>query len=207
MFVKPNTRIDNVFAQYYLGTHDDTPPMYSPSTYITQPLQKVIADILGLPHGEHKARIAHKPVDKNPKKICLSQYASMDIKTWHGDWQKVVDALIGAGYEVHVISKEPTKLKGVIDKTGDYTIEERVADLASSAYYIGVSSGLSWLAHSLDCHVFLISDFTPANHEFSSNVTRIYGPNVRKTIKYLPVKGEVHVQHVIKTILNKLKPK
>lgn len=204
MFVAPNTKIENVVAQYYIGTHDDTPPMYSPTTYITEPLQKVAADILGLKFEDLKCKVSHIHQVKNPKKICISEFASLDMKMWHGDWQRVVDELVKAGYEIHVISREKTALKNVIDKSGDFPIEQRVADLASASYFIGVSSGLSWLAHSLDCHVFLISDFTPKNHEFSSNVTRIYGSNVREQITYKPVEGEVSTDRVLRAIKQKL---
>lgn len=204
MFVKPNTRIENVFAQYYIGTHDDTPPMYSPTTYITEPLQKVAADILGLDFEDLKCSVAHIPQVKNPKKICVSEFASLDMKMWHGDWQRVVDELVKAGYEIHVISREKTTLKNTVDKSGDFPIAERVADLSSASYFIGVSSGLSWLAHSLHCHVFLISDFTPKNHEFSTDVTRIYGSNVRKEINYTPIEGEVSTDRVLRSIKQKL---
>jgi autotransporter strand-loop-strand O-heptosyltransferase len=179
--------------------------MYSPSTYITEPLQKVASDILGLEYKPLTARVSHIPVERNPKKVCLSQYASLDMKTWHGDWQQVVNYLVDNGYEVHVISKEPNKLQNVIDKSGDRPIEDRIQDLASSAYFIGVSSGLTWLAHSLGCHVFLISDFTPKNHEFQDNVTRIYGKNVRTSIQYSPVKNEVSTKDVIYAIKQKLR--
>ena len=204
MFVKPNTRIDNVFAQYYIGTHDDTPPMYSPTTYLDEPLQKIATDILGLEFQDLKCKITHNPKPKNPKKICLSEFASSDMKTWHGDWQKVVDTLVEEGYEVHVISRESSALENVIDKSGDISIWERIDDLSDAAYFIGVSSGLSWLAHSLGCHTFLISDFTPSNHEFSSNITRIYGEGVRHKIKYEPIEKEVSTEEVLKKISKKL---
>lgn len=205
LFVQPNTRIDNVFAQYYIGTHDHTPPTYSPTTYLTEPLQKIASDILGLEFEDLKCKISHWSKPKNPKKICLSQYASLDMKTWHGDWQKIVDTLVSYGYEIHVISRESNTLKNVIDKSGDIDIRERVSDLTDAAYFIGVSSGLSWLAHSLDCHVFLISDFTPPNHEFSSNVTRIFGENVRHKIKYEPIENEVTTEEVLQKIKQKLR--
>lgn len=204
MFVAPNTRIDNVFAQYYIGTHDHTPPCYSPTTYLTEPLQKIASDILGLEFKDLKCRVAHIPKPKNPKKICLSQHASIDMKSWHGDWQKIVDTLVEQGYEIHVISRESTTLKNIINKTGDIPLEYRVAELTDASYFIGVSSGLSWLAHSLDCHVFLISDFTPPNHEFSENITRIYGKEVRHKIKYEPIENEITTDEVIDKIRRKL---
>ena len=103
-----------------------------------------------------------------------------------------------------MISREFSALKNTINKSGDISIWERVNDLSDSAYFIGVSSGLSWLAHSLGCHTFLISDFTPFNHEFSSNVTRIYGKDVRHEIKYEPIEEEVSTEKVLEKIGRKL---
>jgi len=208
MFVAPNTRIDNVFAQYYIGTHNIPHPVYQPSLYTENPLQKIACDILGLDYNERKARVAHKPVPKNPKKVCLSEYASLKVKEWNvvGGWQAVVDMLVENGYEVHVISKEYSYLKNVINKSGDRPLEERIQDLASASYFIGNSSGLSWLAHSLDCHVFLISDFTPPNHEFSENTTRIYNEeHPRTSIKYEEVLYPVSLETVLTKIKGKLK--
>ena len=68
LFVQPNTKIENVFAQYYIGTHDHTPPTYSPSTYLTEPLQKIASDILGLEFEDLKCKVSHWPKPKNPKK-------------------------------------------------------------------------------------------------------------------------------------------
>lgn len=206
LFVKPNTRIDNVYAQYYVGTHDKNEPIYQPSTYLTEPLPFIAADILGLDRQYLKAKVKQNPqIKKQTNKICISEFASLDMKMWHGDWQKIVDTLIEKGYEVTAISREKTALKNVIDKTGDLPIEWRINELTSASYFIGVSSGLSWLAHSCDCHVFLISDFTPPNHEFQDNVTRIYNPqSVRWEITYNPVENEVSTEYVLTKILEKL---
>ena len=204
MFVQPNTRIDNVYAQYYVGTHDKNEPIYQPSSYITEPLPFIAADILGLDRVYLKANVKKPNLEKQSNKICISEFASLDMKMWHGDWQKIVDTLVEKGYEVVVISREKTKLKNIIDKTGDFPIEDRVNELTSAAYFIGVSSGLSWLAHSCDCHVFLISDFTPPNHEFQDNITRIYGNEVRHEIKYEPVENEVSTEEVLLKIQEKL---
>ena len=61
------------------------------------------------------------------------------------------------------------------------------------------------MAHSCGCHVFLISDFTPPDHEFEENITRIYGDNIRKNIEYNPIKNPVKKEKVIEEIFNKLK--
>jgi autotransporter strand-loop-strand O-heptosyltransferase len=51
----------------------------------------------------------------------------------------------------------------LIDKSMDSTIEW----IAQSEFFIGLSSGLSWLAWALDVPVIMISNFTDADHEFS----------------------------------------
>lgn len=207
MFVVPNTRIDNIFAQYYIGTHNTPNPIYQPSLYLNNPLQKIACDILGLDYTERKTLVAHVPVPKNPKKVCLSEHASLKVKEWNivGGWQAVVNMLVENGYEVHVISKEYSYLKNVINKSGDRPLEERIQDLASASYFIGNSSGLSWLAHSLDCHVFLISDFTPPWHEFSENTTRIYNKQYpRDMIVYEEIIHPVSLEDVLSEIKGKL---
>ena len=42
-----------------------------------------------------------------------------------------------------------------------------------SEFFIGLSSGLSWLTWGLGKHVVMISNFTEEDHEFVSNCTRI----------------------------------
>ena len=72
-----------------------------------------------------------------------------------------------------VISKEPTSLENVINLTGDSHILNRAQTLLDAEFFIGVSSGLSWLSWAVGTHVVMISDVTPINHEFQSNITRI----------------------------------
>ena len=42
-----------------------------------------------------------------------------------------------------------------------------------SEFFIGLSSGLSWLAWGMGKHVVMISNFTEPDHEFTTNCTRI----------------------------------
>jgi autotransporter strand-loop-strand O-heptosyltransferase len=45
-----------------------------------------------------------------------------------------------------------------------------------SEFFIGLSSGLSWLSWAVGKHVFMISNFSEKNHEFTSDCTRIFNP-------------------------------
>lgn len=184
LFVKPNTRIGNVYAQYYIGANEELNLKYSPSSSLTEPLQKIPCDILGLTYNEilPKFSYSYKRYNIDGKYVCISEHASDKKKYWHapGGWQKIVDYLNSVDYKVVVISREPTNLKNVIDLTGDSPLDDRMSLLSSADLFIGVSSGLSWVSWGLGTHVFMISDCTPHYHEFQKNVTRIGGENLEK---------------------------
>ena len=206
MFVAPNTKITNVAAQYYIGTNNSPNKIYQPSLYLDNPLQKIASDILGLEYKESKPKINYPKVPRK-KKVCISEYASLKTKEWNviGGWQAVVDLFNEHGYEVVVISKEYSYLKNVINKSGDYSLEDRIKDLAESEFFVGNSSGLSWLAWGCDTHTFLISDFTPPYHEPTKNITRIYNKEYpRDMIKYEEVLHPISKEGVISIIKEKI---
>lgn len=208
LFVEPNTKIKNVYAQYYIGTHDKNNLLYQPSSYLNTPLQYIACDILNLPRKKIKPKVKQPLIDKkHPKRICISEFTSSKLKNWNNKegWQELVNKLDKKGYEIVIISKEKTKLYNCIDKTGNLPILDRIKDLSEATYFIGCSSGLSWLAHACGCHVFLISDFTPPNHEFEDECTRIYNEKFPKQkIEYTPIKHPVSKDTVIQKILSKL---
>lgn len=185
LFVEPNTKISNIYTQIYVGANESNNIKYSPIKSINNPLQKVASEILGLPFKEIKTKITspEEPSIFGGKYVTLSEFGSKPEKSWGNSWQPVVDFLNKKGYQVIVISKEPTKLNNVINKTGNIPIEDRIKDIQSADFHLGVSSGLSWLAWSLGTHVVMVSDFTPYYHEFQSNITRI-GTNKNGIVKY-----------------------
>jgi len=205
LFVEPNTRVSNVYAQYYIGTSNEINLTYSPSRYLENPLQKIACDILGLPYTQIKPKVGVPANYPKKKKVTLSEYASLRVKEWYapGGWQQIVDLFNRYGYEVCVVSKEYSYLSDVRNKSGDRSLLDRVKDMAEAKYHVGMSTGLSWLAWACHCHVFLISDFTPPDHEFEC--TRIYNPDSpRKVINYLETKEPVSIQEVLSKIEAKL---
>jgi autotransporter strand-loop-strand O-heptosyltransferase len=172
---------------------------------LENPLQKIACDILGLPYTQIKPNVGVPVNYPKKKKVTLSEYASLRVKEWYapGGWQKIVDLFGRYGYEVCVVSKEYSYLSDVRNKSGDRPLSERVLDMAESEYHVGMSTGLSWLAWACHCHVFLISDFTPPDHEFEC--TRIYNPDSpREVINYLETKEPVSIQEVLSKIEDKL---
>lgn len=188
LFVAPNTNIDNVYAQYYIGVGNGN-KKYSPIITNNNPLQMSASSILGLDFVEIKPPIGKllTKTKHSKKYICISEYASHENKYWkyNGGWQYVVDFINSIGYDVWVISKEKTKLNNVIDLSGDnFDIIDRVNQLSNSELFIGLSSGLSWLSWSVNTHVIMISDVTPINHEFKTNITRLSANPELNTITY-----------------------
>ena len=202
MFVKPNTQIDNVYSQYYIGASNEDNPYYSPIKVNENPLQDVASRILGLNPIEIRpdlgSQISRIPSKIEGEYVTLSEFGSGENKHWKGDWQKVVNYFIEKGIEVVVISKEKTSLTGVTDKSGDYPLIDRMVDMRHAKMHLGVSSGLSWLAWSVGTHVVMISDVTPKFHEFQSDITRL-NANKLDAVNYL-AEGETSLEEVLKNI-------
>lgn len=177
LFVVPNTNIDNIYAQYYIGASNDGNLKYSPVIVDNIPLQYVAPSILYLPMVEIRPELEKQfeNMKFDRKYVCISEFSSHEKKHWKcdGGWQQVVNYLNSINYDVVVISKEPTKLINIINLTGDKSIMNRAQTLRNAEFFIGVSSGLSWLSWGVGTHTFLISDVTQTTHEFQSNITRI----------------------------------
>lgn len=203
MFINPNTIIENIYAQYYIGASNEDNPYYSPIKVGSNPLQKVASSILGLPYVElepHITSYGHIPRRMQDKYVTLSEYGSDPNKSWKAEngWQKVVDYLVKNGFRVLVISKEKTNLTNILDLTGDISIHDRAIVIKDAEFHLGVSSGLSWLAWAVGTHVVMISDVTPNWHEFSTNITRI-NANELNTVNYL-AEGQTEPSDVTKKL-------
>jgi len=187
VFVKPNTEIENLYAQYYVGANEEGNSIYSPVNSSKVPLQMVASSILGLDYKEIKTKLSTSSNKDKVKVVCISEHASDAKKGWkeEGGWQKVVDHIRSLGFEVAVISKEPTELERVIDLTGNISLIDRISQIEESVLFIGVSSGLSWLSWACNTHVMLISDVTPMWHEFQLGVTRL-SKNPKQSVDYTP---------------------
>ena len=179
-FVNPGTITSDIYASYTIGCwHGDLNK--NKFDWRETQLQKICSDILGLEYEEVKPRI------KRPKKqlkldkplVTLSEGSTAGCKQYQypDGWQAIVDYLKEKGYDVAVVSKEATTLEGIINLT-NRPIEETMATIASSEFYMGVSSGPSWLAWALDIPVVLISGCTHTWNEFQSNVIRIINEDV-----------------------------
>ena len=143
--------------------------------------QRAASYHLGLPHKEVRAKVdvVNKERVIKDKYVCISVQSTTQCKYWNNPtgWDQVVEYLNSKGYKVVCIDKHASfggrdKLnhlpKGVINKTGDFELQERITDLHNCEFFIGLGSGLSWLAWGLNKDVILISGFSNEKTEFKT---------------------------------------
>ncbi len=186
-FVTPGTEVPDLYAMYNIGWYynDDRTVNKSkiPIDFKQHPLGETSTSVLGLSYTEIKPKITipNKSRQIEEKYVVIAPHASAHAKYWNypGGWQAVIDYLNNKGYKVVMITHESLgdkwhdsklggTLKNVIDKTGNYTIEDRIIDIKHADAFIGVGSGLSWLAWSIGTPVILISGFSLPYSEFTS---------------------------------------
>ena len=174
-FIKPGTSVSNIYAQYTLGWHYDLDK--EPALPNTIPLQQTATNILGLDYQEIKPRIAFTP-RKNlyGKYVTIATNSTAGCKFWTKEgWQEVINHLVKEGYKVINVSKEKNPFDNCT-QIEDYSMDNTINTIYYSEFFIGLSSGLSWLAWALGLPVVMISNFSEKNHEFKC--IRITNTNV-----------------------------
>ena len=141
-------------------------------------MPRVVGSLLGIDYLLPKT--VFKPTEPpitDKRYVCISVQASQTKKSWlwKGGWDIVVDYLKSLGYRVFCIDKnaEETseglticKPEGAEDFTGDRPLTERANMLYHADFFIGLGSGLSWLADAVGCPVVMIAGFSQDWCEF-----------------------------------------
>ncbi len=187
-FVEPGQVVFNLYAQYRLGWFYKENGMFDsdvhPNDIRRQPLQKTATDILGLEYTEIRPKLKLFNVPKK-KKVGIGFHSTAQSKYWNNPdgWQAVIDHLDALGYECMIYSKEGDGYmnnfypKGVtIFKGGN--LQEVIDDLSTCEFFIGLGSGLSWLAWACKLPVVLISGFSEKWAETKLDTYRVINENV-----------------------------
>ena len=123
------------------------------------------------------------PTETKKKQVAIAIHATCQAKYWNNPtgWQEVVDWCSGHNYEVVLISNEDSGFMGNIQPTGirklpSGPIENAISEISKSEAFIGIGSGLSWLAWALGTPTILISGFSHAYTEPLKNTARICSP-------------------------------
>lgn len=149
-----------------------------PVDYRNMPMKRMGGTILGL--NILPAKPTFKPTARrmiSDPYVCIGVQASGNRKGWlyPAGWDIVIDYLKSLGYRVFCIDKNAEqKSDGITickpthaeDFTGDLPIMERANMLYYAEFFIGLSSGLAWLANVVDCPVVMICGFSKDWHEF-----------------------------------------
>ena len=109
--------------------------------------------------------------------VCIGVQARNTYKGWHypNGWDIVVDYLKRLGYRIFCIDMNAKvengglticKPEGAEDFTGDRPLLERANMLSHAEFFIGLGSGLSWLADAVNCPVVMICGFSREWFEF-----------------------------------------
>lgn len=184
IFVKPEERPEGLYASYYMGIFfpcDDR--LHQPADFRVRGLHKNAGMILGLDESGEPPELSVRllPRDKNRKikepYVCIAAQSSSQAKYWNNGsgWLQVIKHLKERGYRVLCIDRENVYGMnsrfniipyGSEDFTGQLPLQERIDLLQYADFFIGLSSGLSWLANGVGKPVVLISGFTLPFNEF-----------------------------------------
>lgn len=176
-FVPRGSVVNDIYAMIELGWFYDSNK--EPQDPITIPLQKSASNILGITdYKEILPKIDFVPSIRptTSKYVCISTKSTSGCKEWFY-WQEIIDYLKSSGYEVFEISFEETNYSG-LSIVEDKSLLSVMNYIHHSDFFIGLSSGLSWLSWALHKKVFMISNFTENGHEFTQNCIRISNKNV-----------------------------
>lgn len=164
-FVEPGTNVHNLYAMYKIGWfYNENKEPALPNTI---KLQQAATNILGLKFQEIKPRITHTPCNKFEGEIVtIATNSTAGCKFWTREaWQELIKHLHNNGYRVINVSKEDNPFE-YCQPLDDKSLQNAMDAINCSEFFIGLSSGLSWLAWALDVPVIMISNFTDINHEF-----------------------------------------
>lgn len=189
-FLALDVYADPYYAKYVIGCFEgEGAKNNAPVDFRLSNLCSIANNILGITDIEYKPKISFDADKyKNKKYVCIATQSTCQTKYWNNPngWNAVVKYLKSQGYEVWCIDRHNSfgtkehmnyMPEGCVDKTGDASLEERMAQLAGAKFFIGLSSGLSWLSWAVGIPVVMISGFTKKFNEFYTPY-RIINENV-----------------------------
>jgi autotransporter strand-loop-strand O-heptosyltransferase len=153
-----------------------------------KPLQQVYAEQLGFFNAEYLRPRVKIPNMKRPiksKYITIGVHSTAQLKYWNHPlgrksqgltpyWNELCGMIRKAGYTPVVVEKDelfgiPPMRNGLPQKANKkigQPLIESMNLIYHSEFYIGLSSGMSWVAHAMGKPVVMISNFTEDWNEF-----------------------------------------
>ena len=180
-FIKAEeTKNYSPYACYYMGLFFKGDVDHQPIDFRYIGLHRTAGYILGVDPKDEPPRFnLSAPRKIKEKYVVIAAQSSSQAKYWNNPmgWMTVVQFLKDNGYRVICIDKEKVHGTGLYwnyipygaeDDTGDKPLQERIDMIKDADFFIGLSSGLSWLAWGCKVPVVMISGFTHPTNEFET---------------------------------------
>jgi autotransporter strand-loop-strand O-heptosyltransferase len=170
------------YATYSMGLFfGDVACELQPTDFRFVGLHRTAGYILGVDLEEKPPRLA-LPDDSRPLEepyAIIAVQATSGAKYWNNPngWREIVAFLKARGYRVICIDQKPVHGTGLMwthiphgveDETGNKPLAERARWLKHASLFVGLASGLSWLAWAAGCPVVMISGFSHPTTEFTT---------------------------------------
>ncbi|QCP53196.1 autotransporter strand-loop-strand O-heptosyltransferase [Trinickia violacea] len=183
VFVTPDeVQPERFYATYRIGLYfGDEANVHQPTDFQLVGLHRTAGYMLGVAPTEEPPKIdipdQERPIAE--RYVCIAVQSSTQCKYWNHPtgWREIVQFLKQHGYRVVCIDQKATHGTGMVwnhlphgveDQTGDRPLAERAQWLRHADFFIGLSSGLSWLAWAVGTPVVMISGFTHPINEFAT---------------------------------------
>ena len=180
-FIGPEeTKNYSPYACYYMGLFFRGDVDNQPIDFRYIGLHRTAGYILGVDPKDEPPRFnLSAPRKIKEKYVCIAAQSSSQAKYWNNPygWDAVIKFLKDNGYRVICIDKERVHGTGLVynhipwgveDETGDKPLQERIDLIKDADFFIGLSSGLSWIAWGCKVPVVMISGFTHPTNEFET---------------------------------------
>ena len=184
--------INNIdyYVQYVLGCFAEEKVDFFRKDWRLQSLQEIAFSILGLDYIESKTKITIKNKFKLNfnKYVCIATQSTSQSRYWNNDngWKKTVDYLQKLGYKVVCVDKYSsfgtqdfmnTCPSNINYFAGNHSFDEIIDIINGCEFFIGLSSGLSWLTWAIGKKIISINGSVGSNFEFYTPY-RIINSNV-----------------------------
>lgn len=168
------------YATYSIGLFfDDKDFLFQPCDFQHVGLHRTAGYILGVDPTEVAPRIvipdSSRPIAE--PYVVIATQSTTQAKYWNNPtgWHEIVAFLKQAGYRVICIDQKRVHGTGLVwnhiphgveDETGDQPLSERARWIKHADFFVGLASGLSWLAWCTGTPVVMISGFSHPTTEF-----------------------------------------
>lgn len=168
------------YAAFYLGLYFKGDTDWQPYDCRLVGLAESIGHILGIEDlSDIPPRVAFGPRTIQEPYVCIASQASSHAKHWcnpHG-WRMLVEDLKARGYRVLCIDKDREVGHGDVwhhipygseDFTGARPLQERIDLIHHADFFVGLSSGLSWIAWMCQVPIVMITGMCMPFGEFQT---------------------------------------